>query len=959
MAEFNPKKKEEQIMKFWKKKKIVAKVRKLRKGKKKFYFVDGPPYATGYIHMGTALNKILKDTYIRFFRMNGLDVWDQPGYDTHGLPIENKVEKKLGFNSKDDIERIGIRTFNKECKKFATQFIDVMNGQFENLGVWMDWSNPYLTLSNEYIEGTWATFKEAFEKGFLYRDRYSVHVCPRCETVVAYNEIEYKQVTDPSIYVKFPVAGKKNEFLLIWTTTPWTIPSNTGIMAKPNADYVYVVVGKETLILAKELLIDVMRKAGVKQFKIVKSVKGKKLEGLKYDHPFADIFPFLRNLKNAHRVVMSNQFVTLDEGTGLVHTAPGHGQEDYKVGIENDLPIISPLKLNGTFDESCGEYAGRFVKEADDDLLEELQKRGMLLHQEQLTHDYPMCWRCNSPLLFMAIPQWFFKVTKIRKKLIAENKKVNWSPDWAGKRFHDWLQALGDWPISRQRYWGIPLPIWVCKKCDKVKVIGSRKELPKVPKDFHRPFIDKVTLKCKCKGKMKRVPDVLDVWFDSGVCSWASLGYPKSKKLWKRLWPSDLNIEGPDQIRGWWNSEIITSVITFNKAPFKSILFHGFVLDAHGTKMSKSKGNIVNPEEVIDKYGRDVLRFYLLSSAAWDDFYFNWTDSENVARTFNVLRNTFQFVKTYAKRVRKPSRLEKEDKWILSKLNSLVEGSNESFRELRGHEAVQGLRDFVLNDFSRWYIKLVRDRTWPTYRGKDKAAAFYTLAKVCEGLVKLLAPIAPFFAEEAYQEIVKPLLGGKASVHMCDYPKPQKRLINKPLEMDMEAVKKITEASLAARQRVGLKLRWPAKGIVIVGANTAARKAVKNLRGVLLKAANVKDISIKSKAPEGDFAAVETGFGEVFLDLSVDKNIFKERLYNELTRKIQGMRKKGKLVVRDKIKLTLKSDRGTEKLLRGFVASLKKDVGAKSVKIGKLAGKQKDKLELESRMVDVAFRKTK
>jgi isoleucyl-tRNA synthetase len=822
----------------------------------------------------------------------------------------------------------------------------------------MDWNNPYLTLTNEYIEGAWFTFKKAFERGLLYKGLYPVHVCPRCETAVAYNEIEYHIVSDPSIYVKFRVKNRKNEYLLIWTTTPWTLPANTGIMAKPDADYVRVKVNDEIWILAEALLENVIEKVGIESYTIVEKMKGRDLNDLEYLHPLADIFTFQQGLKNAHRVVLSDQFVSLEEGTGLVHTAPGHGQEDYKVGLETGLPALSPVNINGTFTDDCGKYAGMYVKDADELIMEELEKKGLLLHRETIRHEYPFCWRCESPLLLISLPQWFFAVTKMRNKLIQENKKVRWFPAWAGQRFHNWLESLGDWPISRQRYWGIPLPIWVCEKCEEVKVIGSSKELKKIPKDFHRPYIDKVTLKCKkCKGTMRRVPDVLDVWFDSGVCSWASLGYPKKKKLFKKMWPADLNLEGPDQIRGWWNSELITSVITFDKAPFKNILFHGFVLDAHGVKMSKSKGNIITPQQVIDEYGRDVLRFYLLSSPAWNDFYFNMDDVKEVARQFNIVRNTFNFVSTYVIKFSRPKKLKIEDRWILSRLNTLIGKYLEYFKSFNGHKAVQETMDFMLNDFSRWYIKLIRDRVWPLYKGKDKDAAFYTLVVVTENLVRLLAPICPFIAEDIYQNVLKNFKKGLESVHMHDLPKPNKKLINKKLEKQMEFIKKIAEASNYARQKAGLKLRWPVKELIVCTGDREMKSAVNSLKSILLNICNVKSVKVVSKTPEGNFAEAEFDDNKVLLDLTEDREIFEERLYRELTRKIQAMRKEYKFVVKDRIELTLKSDADTEKCLEKFIDSLKRDVGAKTVEIGKLGGKYSGELEFRGRRILIRFDK--
>ncbi len=951
------KEQEEQIQKFWSDNNISKKTLEKNKGKKKFYFLDGPPYATGYIHLGTAWNKILKDSFLRYKRMKGLNVWSQPGYDTHGLPIENKVEKKLELKTKQDIENMGVEKFNQECRKFATEFLDIMNKQFEDLGVWMDWDNPYLTLNKEYIEGAWYTFKVGFEKGLLYKDKYAVHVCPHCETVVAYNEIEYQNVTDPSLYVKFPVKGEKNTYLLIWTTTPWTLPSNTGIMAKPDARYAYVKVGEDTLIFADALVDKVMEKGGIKDYQVEKLVLGEDLEGLEYVHPLSEIFPFHKDIKNAWRVVLSDQFVTLEDGTGLVHTAPGHGEEDYKVGKETGLPIISPLNMDGTYNNQCGKYSGRFVKDVDADITEEFRQRGLLFAVEKVTHEYPFCWRCSSPLIFMAVPQWFFRVTSIRDKLIEENKKVNWIPDWAGKRFHNWLESLGDWPITRQRYWGIPLPIWECEKCEYTKVIGSVDELPKKLDDLHKPYVDEVYLKCeKCGGRMKRIPDVLDVWFDSGVAGWASLGYPKKKDLFERLWPNDFNLEGPDQIRGWWNSQMITSVITFDRRPYENILFHGFVLDAHGNKMSKSKGNIVAPEDIVNKYGRDVLRYYFLSSPAWDDFYFNWSDTENVAKTLNIVRNTFQFVKTYVTEFpEKKPKLEKEDEWLLSRLNTTVQEYDKNFSKYCNHESIKVLEKFILDDFSRWYIKLVRDRVWPGYKGKDKQSAFYTIVKVVETLTKLLAPVCPFIAEEGYQEVVKSFVAGEESVHLEDFSEVDKSLVDKKLEDEMKVIQELVEISLAARQKVNLKLKWPVKKMFVVSKEKLVQEAVKNLEEILKKMANVKSISVVDKEPKGKLSGMEFDKGKLFLDLSEDQELLEERLYRELTRVIQAMRKKQGLVVTDKIELTMKSDPETEKVLKKFVDKLKKDVGAGGVEVGKLVGKSRDELKFKDKVVEVKF----
>jgi len=953
---------EQDVIKFWEKNKIYQKTKLARKNGKKFYFLDGPPYATGKIHVGTALNQVLKDCYHRYFRMRGFNVWDRPGFDTHGLPIENKVERKFGFKTKKDIETFGVDKFALECRKFATEHIGIMTQQFKDLGVWMDWDNPYLTLDNEYIEGAWFTFKKGFEKGLLYKGNYPVHICPHCETAVAYNEIEHSKVKDPSLYVKFKVKGKKDEYLLIWTTTPWTLPANTGVMAKPSADYVKVKVGDEILILSNHLLIKAMQEAGVKDYHIVEEMKGEKLDGLQYEHPLADMFSYQKGLKNAHRVVMNEQYVTLEDGTGLVHTAPGHGQEDYKIGIENKLPSLSPVNMDGTFDKNSGKVAGMYVRDANPVIVEELKNRGLLFKEGVIEHEYPFCWRCNTALILISVPQWFFKVTEIRTKLLEENAKVIWNPPWAGDRFKNWLDSLGDWPVSRQRYWGIPLPIWTCKKCGNVKVIGSRKELPNPPKDLHKPHIDKVILKCsKCKSEMRRVPDVMDVWFDSGVAAWASLGYPNDKKLFKKMWPVDLVMEGPDQIRGWWNSMMITGVITFWRSPFEKVLFHGFMLDSHGVKMAKSKGNIVSPEDVIAKHGRDVLRFHYLSHVPWEDSYFKWEDLGDISKSFTVLKNVFNFVRTYVPKTGKATGMKVEDKWILSKLNSLIEGSTRNFDSLNAQKAARDVVDFVLNDFSRWYIKIIRDRVWVGYKGKDRDAAFHTLYTVTREVTKLLAPFAPFMSEELYQNVIVPLKKGKLSVHMEDWPVANKKLIDVKLEKEMEIVKQIFETSLAARQQAGIKLRWPVRGIVVAADKKELLKpatdAVKHMNEILRNMCNSKIVAASGKKPKGDFIGNDFHYGVLFLDKSQDEWTKKEAMFRELVRYIQEMRKSNKFNVNDSIKLSVSSDPKTSKRLEEYKEKLLHEVGAKKVSFGKVSGKFVGQMKFGDVSIEVAFDK--
>lgn len=941
MAIYNPNEIEGKVLKLWDSEKTLEKYLKHRTGKKGFYFLDGPPYATGSIHMGTALNKIIKDFYMRFFTMSGFDVWKRPGYDTHGLPIENKVEKKLGFKSKKDIEKFGIKEFNAECKRFATEFIGVMSSQFANLGVWMDWKNPYLTLTNEYIEGAWHTFKIGFEKNLLYNDNYPVHVCPHCETAVAYNEIEHVKLVDPSIFVKFPLENKKNEYFLIWTTTPWTLSANTGIMANPDFDYSKVGVGGEKLIMAKDLVAPVMAKAG-KGYKILETFKGKRLEGTPYQSPLRDFFKLQKNVTG--KVVLSAQYVTLSDGTGLVHCAPGHGAEDYKVGKAYALPVLSPVNMDGTFTEDVGELKGVFVKNADEAIMRKLEEKNALFFKETLEHEYPKCWRCDSPLLSMSVSQWFFRVSSIREKLLKENDSVNWVPDWAGDKFANWLESLGDWPISRQRYWGIPLPIWICGKCGKVVVVGSAKELKKPPADLHRPFIDSVLLDCKCGSKMKRVPDVLDVWFDSGVASWASLGFPGDKKLFEKMWPADLNIEGPDQIRGWWNSEIITSVITFGKKPFKNILFHGKVLDIHGAKMSKSKGNVITPEEVIGNFGRDPLRLYMLGIPPWDDMAFSAEDLKEASKTLNILWNSFVFLKSYCPGAKKPRKFNIEDKWIISRINSLAKKTKENNEKYLCHASTGLIKDFILNDLSRFYIKLIRDRTWPSYEGGDKASACYAMNYVFEKLVRIIAPVCPFAAEEIYQSL--PSHG--ESVHLADWPESEKNLINTEVEQRMLLAKEVTEAVNSARQEAGVRLRWPLKRVIITYGK------LDDYAGIIRCICNVKDVVIgKSPKGKGKLIRREVKDVKIYVDAEMTPELLEESMIRELVRTIQSLRKQNKLNIADKIRLYLNSDEETNESIRKWSVHLKAEVGATAIEISGM--EQKGFLEFEGKKITIGF----
>lgn len=921
--------KEEEVRQFWKKKNIKEKARRQSaKCRKTFYLPDGPPYATGHIHLGTALNKSLKDVFYRSQRMQNKNVFDRAVYDSHGLPIENKVEKELGFASKEDIETYGVKAFVEKCRAFATRHIGVMNNEFDNLGVWMDFENARITLENDYIESVWWTFKKAHEKKLLYHGTYPVHACPRCATAVAFNEIVYAKQTDTAVYVKFPVKGKENTFLLIWTTTPWTLPANTGIMAHPAMEYAEVQVPSgEKWILAKERLEHARAEIGT-TFTVTRMLKGSELNGWKYENPLSRHLA-LPPLENAYRVVLNERYVNLDEGTGLVHTAPGHGKEDFDAGKKAGLPVVAPVELNGTFKSMAGKYAGKKARAVDKEIIEDLRTLNVLAHAHAYTHDYPLCWRCSTPLLMLSSPQWFFKVTAFQPTLIRFNEEVNWVPSWAKDRMRNWLESLGDWPVSRKRYWGTPLPIWVCQACAQTLVIGSLKELAhyaKLPKkmDLHKPGIDEIAFACTAckKGTMKRVPEVLDVWFDAGASSWAELDFPKNEKTFKKFWPADLNLEGKDQIRGWWNAQLILSTIGFEKKPFKSIVLHGMILDANKRKMAKSLGNIVTPEEVIQKYNRDYLRHFLVRESRGEDFNFDWKALEDIHRFYNTLANTHVFARTYLNvrnaKIKPPSKgLQAEDQWITSRLHETIETCMHAYNAFTPYKVLQCIEQFVVEDLSRTYVKLVRDRV----QGKTRKGVEETLTHCLLNTLLLLAPVAPHFTEALYQD----LQAGKLpeSIHLLALPKTEKKRVNASLNKEMETVKEIAQATLNVREEHKLRLRWSLEELAIEAKN----KPVKRLNGVLKEMCNVKKITHQTQKPTGLYASKELKACTIHLNTSASHELKDEWEYMELRRKVQDLRKQKKLNPSQVVRLYIQSS--DEAFLAKYKKPLEKETRTK------------------------------
>ncbi|MGI6482923.1 MAG: isoleucine--tRNA ligase [Methanobacterium sp.] len=845
---------EEKIQKFWDQNQIYQHTKELRQDQPKFSFLDGPPYCSGRIHLGTAWNKIIKDSFLRFKSMSGFNVRRQAGWDTHGLPIEHKVEGILGLKSKKEIEtKVGIENFVNKCKKFALENQALMTKQFEMLGVWMDWDNPYITLDNKYMESCWWTLKRAHEKKLLVNDQRVITWCPRCETALALAEIDYENKEDPSIYVKFPLKGKKKEFILVWTTTPWTLPANLAVCVHPDFDYVYVKseASEEVYLLAEALVESTFPD---QEYQILKRVKGSDLEGIEYEHPLPGEIPFHKNFE--HRI-LSGKHVTLTEGTGCVHTAPGHGPDDFEIGKKYGLPIFCPVDEAGIFTSEAGKYEGKFVKDADDNIMADLEVHQLLYKKTTIDHRYGFCWRCKTPIIYLATKQWFLKITSIKNQMLSELDNVEWIPSWAGEsRFRNWIENARDWTISRQRYWGIPIPIWLCEDCEKIEVVGSIQELRekivegKLEGDFiHRPHVDEIKLGCSCGGKMQRTPDVLDVWIDSGVAGWAALYYPQEKEMFEEWYPYQFITEGHDQTRGWFYSQMGCGVIALDSVPYQRVLMHGFTLDEEGKKMSKSLGNVVEPDEVIEKYGADILRFYLLwGNKPWDDLKFNWEEVGTVNKMFNILWNVYVFSTTYMSldefnpTLYNPDDLKfrDEDRWITSRINSVALEVTNALDSLHLHKATRSLNHFILEDLSRWYVRLIRGRTWVEKEDPDKLGAYFTLYHVLKKLITILAPIAPYITEEIYQNMV---LGveedAPESVHMLDW-EVDEEAIDQDLEDNMVILRDIIEACAHARDIARYKLRWPVREIIIVSDDPRVMKSTSELQDILLEQANAK-----------------------------------------------------------------------------------------------------------------------
>ncbi|WP_135535031.1 isoleucine--tRNA ligase [Halostella pelagica] len=877
--QYDPDVVEDRVFDYWDEVDAYEQTTEHREGEEPFFFVDGPPYTSGAAHMGTTWNKTLKDAYIRYLRMQGYDVTDRPGYDMHGLPIETKVEERLGFENKKDIEEFGEENFIQECKEYANEQLEGLQNDFKSFGVWMDWDDPYKTVNPEYMEAAWWGFKQAHERGLVEQGQRSISQCPRCETAIANNEVEYDDVEDPSVYVKFPLKDRDGS-LVIWTTTPWTIPANTfvavdgdvtyqGVRAEKSADSSANRSGEaagdseEVLYLAEDCVEDVLRQGRYDDYEVVEEVTGEEMVGWEYDHPLADEVPDHPSGEDALQVYTAD-YVEVDR-TGLVHSAPGHGEEDFERGRELGLDIFCPVDGDGVYDGSGGDYAGQFVKDADDDIIADLQEKGLMLDAGTTHHSYGHCWRCDTGIIQIVTDQWFITITDIKDELLSNIEDSEWHPQWArDNRFRDFVEDAPDWNVSRQRYWGIPIPIWTPEDWDgsmsDVVVVGDREELAErvdqsvdpEDVDLHKGTVDDLTIS-ENGTTYTRVGDVFDVWLDSSVATWGTLDYPSNEDDFEELWPADLIMEAHDQTRGWFWSQLGMATAAMDEIPYKEVLMHGYANMPDGRGMSKSKGITVEPNEVIEEYGADPMRLFLLSvNPQGDDMRFSWDETENMQRDLNILWNVFRFPLPYMRldgfdpeettldSVGEDLHL--VDEWVLARLQSVVAEMSDHWEDYQQDKALDALLEFVVDDVSRFYIQVVRERMWEEEDSASKQAAYATFYEVLSTVVKLLAPYAPFAAEEIYGTLTGD--DGHDTVHMSDWPEVDERWHDEQLETDVGLLRAVEEAGSNARQQAERKLRWPVQRIVVAADDDRLAEAVSRHRDLLADRLNARAVEL-------------------------------------------------------------------------------------------------------------------
>ena len=853
-----------------------------RKDCENFVFYDGPATANGMPGVHHILAKLLKDTFCKYKVMKGYRVLRKIGWDTHGLPVEVQVEKELGFSGKNDIEKYGIKEFNEKCRESVWKNEKAFKDFTSQLGQFIDTKNPYITYDNNYIETEWWILKKFFDEGLIYDGLKILPYCPRCGTGLASHEVAqgYKEISVNTVTVPFKLKEMDNTYLLVWTTTPWTLIANVAACVNPNEVYVKCHSKGYNFIVAKKL----SKKVLGDDFEIVEEYLGKDLEYMEYEQ----LLPILKVNKKGFYITCAD-YVTMEDGTGIVHIAPAFGQDDYEVGIKYDLPILNPVDESGCYTE--GPWKGRLVvdPELEIEIIKYLAASDKLFKKQKMEHNYPHCWRCNTPLVYYSKPSLYIKVTALKDKIIATNKKVNWYPEFVGeKRFGNWLENLNDWAISRNRYWGTPIPLWRCE-CGYDLMIGSRKELcekaiEKIDEniELHRPYVDDVHINCpKCGGVMSRVKDVIDCWFDSGSMPFAQYHYPfENKELWKSQFPADFISEGIDQTRGWFYSLIVISTFLEGCAPYKNVLVNDLILDKYGQKMHKSKGNAVEPFGILKKYGADATRFYMLyASPVWTPLNFDEDGIKEIqSKTFSTLKNTYTFFQMYANADNLDPRefkfsydaLEEIDKWLLSKYNKLVSYVTDSMEEYDLNKVTRAINSFLNEDLSNWYIRRNRRRFWESELTVSKKAVYQTTYEVLIGICKLLAPISPFITEEIYRDLT-----GMESVHLAMYPVANKEMYQDEIEKKMDLVRDLISLGRNAREEAKIKVRQPISEVILDGKNESI---IKEMTPLIMEELNVKTVTFCNKLTDYINFIVKPNFKEVGKILGSRIKVFQEEL---------------------------------------------------------------------------------
>ena len=853
-SKYHPKDLEAKILQFWRDHDIFKKSIEQRKGCTPYVFLEGPPTANGLPHPGHVLTRVMKDLVLRYQTMNGHYILRKAGWDTHGLPVEIEVEKKLGLEDKQGIEKYGVAKFNEECKKSVFRYENAWVEMTNRIGFWLDMDDPYITLKNEYIESVWWSLQQAWKKKLLYRGHKVVPYCPRCGTVLSTHEISqgYKTVEEQSIFVKFKLKHE-DAYFLAWTTTPWTLISNVALAVHPNEPYLKIRYNGEVLILAEQRAAVLLKG---QEYEVLDRFTGKDLEHTEYE----PLFKYAKPDKKAWYVVLGD-FVTMEDGTGIVHIAPAFGEDDYAVGREYDLPVVQLVKLDGTFPEEVTLWRGQFVKDADPNIIQYLEDQGLLSGTKKYSHEYPFCWRCDSPLLYYAMESWFIAMSKVQKSLVKNNNQISWYPEHLQQgRFGDFIREVKDWALSRDRYWGTPLPIWTCtnKECGHMLCVGSVKELRELSASFpekydlHKPFVDELDVRCpQCHARMQREKEVIDCWYDSGSAFFAQWHYPfENKERFKENFPVDFISEALDQTRGWFYSLLAISTFLFDENPYKTVLTLGLVLDKDNQKMSKSKKNYVDPTLILDHEGADAMRWYLISAnAPWmSTRFYEDAVKETLGKFLLTFWNSYNFFTTYAaldafdpvKDYIPPAKRGLLDQWISSRLNRVALDVEVLMKGFEIHKASRAIEEFIIDDFSNWYLRRSRKRLWVEEKTADKHAGYSTMYDLFIALSKLLAPFTPFITEEIYQNLRTE--GMPESIHLCDYIVSDPHALHEELEHGMEQIRKLVEAGRALRSKTGIKGRQPLLLASIV-CSKKQEKETKPLVDLLKEEMNVKDVA--------------------------------------------------------------------------------------------------------------------